>query len=291
MSINSMTGYGQGEAKNDDWTLSVEIKSVNHRFKDIRFKMSSLLSSLEIDFRNLLQEKFKRGSFDIYINYKRSEKKTKFDDIDPSKVSKFLSIMKPMISESGMEPSVRPTDFLRSEFFKEADKSTNENMLILAKEAFEKALISLGESRSAEGEKLLAILQKHQATYRDYYTDIAKSADMFQKNVEDKLRKRFSEFSSDLNIDEPRFLQEVVYYLEKLDVHEEINRIETHLGKLTKVLSEGGEVGRQIDFLMQELNRETNTIGSKSNLSEISEKVVQMKVQLEKIREQGLNIE
>jgi len=291
MAIYSMTGYGQGEASNDDWTLSVEIKSVNHRFKDIRFKMSSMLSSLEIDFRNLLQEQFKRGSFDIYVNYKRAEKKTKFDDIDPEKVNKFLSIMQPMLDKSGADSVIRPTDFLRTEFYKDADEEVNKSMLTLAREAFEKALTSLAASRLAEGEKLLKILQNHQTTYRDYYTEITKVADTFQKNVEEKLRKRFSEFASELNVDEPRFLQEVVYYLEKLDVHEEINRIETHLEKLTKILSKGGEVGRQIDFLMQELNRETNTIGSKSNVSEISEKVVQMKVQLEKIREQGLNIE
>jgi uncharacterized protein (TIGR00255 family) len=291
MAIYSMTGFGQGEAANDDWTLTVEIKSVNHRFKDIKFKMSSMLSSLEMEFRNLLKEKFKRGSFDISIHYKRAEKKTKFDDIDPAKVSSFLNIMKPMLTESGFETNMRPADFLRSEFYKDADKSSSEKMLELAKEAFVKALDGLAESRSIEGAKLLKILEKHQSTYRDYYTDIAKEADTFQKNVEEKLKKRFSEYSAEMNVDEPRFLQEVVYYLEKLDVHEEINRIETHLSKLTSLLNEGGEVGRQIDFLMQELNRETNTIGSKSNMSEISERVVQMKVQLEKIREQGLNIE
>ncbi len=128
-------------------------------------------------------------------------------------------------------------------------------------------------------------------TYDEHYQYICSVADSFQASVEEKLKKRFSELSSELNIDEPRFMQEVIYYLEKLDVHEEINRIQAHLEKLDSILSKGGEVGRQIDFLIQELNRETNTIGSKSNLKDISDSVVQMKVQLEKIREQGLNLE
>jgi uncharacterized protein (TIGR00255 family) len=285
-----MTGFGKGEAKNNDWTITSEVKCVNHRFKDTRFKMSSLFAPIELDLRNKVGEVFKRGSFEIFLNYKKVEGKTKFDDIDEAKVDAFLNIFTDITQKRGLELTISPTEFLRQDFFKDLDDKSDETFE-LAKQAFGLALEDLKKSRLVEGEKMIAVIKKHRDQYIEHYNQIVSLADTFQESVEERLRKKFSEFSGDLNVDEPRFLQEVVYYLEKMDVHEEINRIQSHLEKLDSLLSKGGEVGRQIDFIIQELNRETNTIGSKSSLKEISENVVQMKVQLEKIREQGLNLE
>lgn len=290
MTVQSMTGFGKGESSNDDYTVNVEIKSVNHRFRDIRFKMSSIFSSLELGLKEALTTRFKRGSFDIYINYKRSEKKDRFDDLDLAKVQAFVNKME-VISNDKIGLNFSPTDFLRNEFYKDVDLSKDQALMDLAKDAFNKAAENLILSRREEGKKMEAVLLKHRDIYKENFSKIDKLADTFQESIEDKLRKKFAEFSNELNIDEPRFLQEVVYYLEKLDVHEEINRIKSHLEKLSSLLNDGGEVGRQVDFLVQELNRETNTIGSKSNLKDISDCVVQMKVQLEKLREQGLNLE
>ncbi len=289
--IYSMTGFGRGEGTTGDYTVTVELKSVNHRFKDTRFKMSSIFNSVEIDMKKKIGEKFGRGSFDIFINYKRSESNSKFSDIDNAKVDDFLKMMKSMTDPHGVALNVDATSFLRNEFYKDQDLSKDKSLMEATWKAFEAAVESLAASRSSEGEKLIKILKDHRTTYDKHYQYICGMADSFQASVEEKLKKRFSELSSELNIDEPRFMQEVVYYLEKLDVHEEINRIQAHLEKLDSILEKGGEVGRQIDFLIQELNRETNTIGSKSNLKDISDSVVQMKVQLEKIREQGLNLE
>ncbi|WP_372653193.1 YicC/YloC family endoribonuclease [Halobacteriovorax sp.] len=290
MAIQSMTGFGKGEASGNDWVITAEIKSVNHRFKDLRFKMSSLFAPIEIDLKNKLSEIFKRGSFDIYINYKKAEGRTKFDDIDEEKVKYFLGKISKMVKEQGLDLSISPSEFLRQDFYKDLD-DTSEESFELAKTAFENALVSLRESRLSEGEKMLKVINSHKEQFEKHYSVIVGLADSFQENVEERLKKRFQDFSEELNVDEPRFLQEVVYYLEKMDVHEEINRIAAHLEKFESILVSGGEIGRQLDFLIQELNRETNTIGSKSSLKEISDNVVQMKVQLEKIREQGLNLE
>ena len=290
MSIQSMTGFGKGESKSKDWTITSEVKSVNHRFKDTRFKMSSLFSPIELDLRNKVGEVFKRGSFEISLNYKKAEGKTKFDDIDTGKVSAFLDIFTSISKEKGIELTISPSEFLRQDFYKDLDDTSDET-LELAKSAFSLALEDLKTSRLYEGEKMIKVIQSHRDQYVEHYSQIAALADQFQASVEERLKKKFSEFSSELGIEEPRFLQEVVYYLEKMDVHEEINRIQSHLDKLDSILSGGGEIGRQLDFLIQELNRETNTIGSKSSLKEISDNVVQMKLQLEKIREQGLNLE
>lgn len=290
MAIQSMTGFGKGEAVGPDWVITAEIKSVNHRFKDLRFKMSSLFAPVELELKNKLSEVFKRGSFDIYINYKKAEGKTKFDDIDEVKVGEFVEKISAIVKERGLDLSISPSEFLRQDFYKDLDDSSEESFK-LAKQAFELALNSLRESRLSEGEKMLKVIKSHKDQFSKHFSVITGLADSFQGSVEERLRKRFQDFSEDLNVDEPRFLQEIVYYLEKMDVHEEINRISAHLEKFDSILEQGGEMGRQLDFLVQELNRETNTIGSKSSLKEISDNVVQMKVQLEKIREQGLNLE
>ncbi|MBT3584546.1 MAG: YicC family protein [Halobacteriovoraceae bacterium] len=291
MSVLSMTGFGKGEAADSAFAVTCEIKSVNNRYKDFRFKMSSIFNSIELDLKKSLGEKFKRGSFEISINFRKGENQSKFTDIDDNKVLDYLDKIKALAKSEGVQVNIQPTEFLRGEFYKDQELGKNLELISLVKKSFELALISLEESRGGEGQKLIAVLGKHKEVFRENYSKILSLSKEFQKNVEEKLRKKFEDIKIELDVEEPRFMQEVVYYLEKIDVDEEINRIEVHLQKLETLISSGGEMGRQLDFLVQELNRETNTIGSKSSLTEISECVVNMKVQLEKIREQGLNIE
>ncbi|MGI4991586.1 YicC/YloC family endoribonuclease [Halobacteriovorax sp. GFR7] len=289
--IYSMTGFGKAEAGSESLQITVEIKTVNHRFKDIRFKMSSLFNSVELEMRNLISQNFKRGSFDINVSYKRLETKSRFDDIDSEKVNAFISSMKHLADKNDVQLDIKPTDFLRNEFMKEVDESSIDEMNTFAIDALKGAIENLKESRKVEGQKMVDVIKKHQKSYEEFFNIVNNKSDEFQAAVKERLEKRFDEYKTAMPVDEPRFMQEVIFYLEKMDIHEEINRINAHLSKLNDLLTKGGEVGRQIDFLIQELNRETNTTGSKSTLQEISEAVVQMKVQLEKIREQGLNLE
>lgn len=291
MSAQSMTGFGEASIQSENYVVSVEIKSVNNRFKDVRFKMPSSLSALEIEFKKELNDVFSRGTFDAYINIKRSENKNRFDDLDPQKISQFIAKLSPLMKNNGIETRVNITDFLRSEFYIEQDEENEKELETMALAAFKQALSSLKKSRISEGEKLIAVLEKHLGIYKQYFTTIEKNAEHFKTHVEEKLKKRVAEYKSVLEVDQGRLLQEVIFYLEKIDIHEEINRVHAHLEKFQNLIKSNNEVGRQIDFLIQELNRETNTMGSKSSMKEISDAVVQMKVQLEKMREQGLNIE
>jgi len=291
MSAQSMTGFSQAVAQTENYVVSVEIKSVNNRFKDIRFKMPASLSSLEIELKKELNDFFSRGTFDVYVNIKRAENKSRFDDLDSNKISQFLAKMSPILKNNGLEARVNMTDFLRSEFMIEQDEENVSELNKLTLKAFKDALLGLRESRQSEGEKLVRVLAKHLETYKNHFLVIEKNADHFKISVEDKLRKRVEDYKVLVEVDNSRLLQEVVFYLEKIDIHEEINRIHAHLEKFQNLIKSDNEVGRQIDFLIQELNRETNTMGSKSTMKEISDAVVQMKVQLEKMREQGLNIE
>ncbi|MCO4754808.1 MAG: YicC family protein [Bacteriovoracaceae bacterium] len=288
MALQSMTGFGKGEAEGEKYKVSVEMKSVNHRFKDIRFKMGSLLNSIELPMKKKIDQNFKRGSFDIFVNYKRKEKAQSSFELDKEKIKAFLKDLKECSDETGVAINVNPTGFLKNEFYLE-DEDKESELHELTLNAFELAMASLSSSRAEEGQKLVDTLKKHQEIYTEHYNKVASLKDSYQDKVREKLLSKFSQ--ENLQIEDQRFQQEVIYYLEKLDIDEEINRIDIHLQKLNKTLDGKSEVGRQIDFMVQELNRETNTIGSKSASTDISESVVQMKAQLEKIREQALNLE
>ena len=291
MNIYSMTGFGKGEARGTNYTLVTELKTVNNRFKDFRFKMSHIFNELEMELRSTLDTEFRRGSFDINISYKKNENnKTEFA-IDLNKVETYLEMMKPLFDKNKIEFQVSPTDFLRSDFGKDEEDVREKELLPLVRDSFAKAVVALKASRDAEGDKLSKKLLEHLADYESNLNKVDELKSHYPDLVKEKLTAKFQEKLKDIKIDESRYLQEVVYYLEKLDVDEEINRARIHIDKLRKVLKTPGEVGRQIDFLMQELGRETNTLGSKSAQSEISNLVVEMKVQLEKIREQALNLE
>jgi uncharacterized protein (TIGR00255 family) len=291
MYIQSMTGFGQAEAKSASFLVSVEVKSVNNRFKDIRFKMPSSLNSLELELKKELNDAFSRGTFDVFINVKRSEDKNRFDELDEMKVSKYLEKMIPLFKAQNISPAVSVTDFLRSEFYKEQEIGNDTEVRELVTSAFLHAVKDLQKSRSSEGEKLFHALIKHLENYKNYFVVIENNANNFKGMVEEKLKKRVEDYKNIIAVDQGRLLQEVVFYLEKIDIHEEITRVHAHLEKFDDLLKSNNEIGRQIDFFIQELNRETNTMGSKSTMKEISDAVVQMKVQLEKMREQGLNIE
>jgi uncharacterized protein (TIGR00255 family) len=291
MSIQSMTGFGKAQTETNDFIISVEIKSVNNRFKDFRFKIPSNLNSLENELKKELNEFFSRGTFDIYISVKKSESKSRFDDLDLNKVNNFIEKISPVFKSNGLTPQVHLTDFLRSEFYLEQEDEVQDVINSNVIKTFKAALADLKKSRMSEGEKLVTVLLKHLTTYTEHFKTIEANANHFKNMIEEKLIKRVEEYKNIIAVDQSRLLQEVVFYLEKIDIHEEINRVHAHLEKFQNLLKSSNEVGRQIDFFIQELNRETNTMGSKSSMKEISDAVVQMKVQLEKMREQGLNIE
>lgn len=291
MTAQSMTGFGQSASQSENFVVSVEMKSVNNRFKDIRFKMPSTLNAHEIELKKEMTDMFSRGSFDVYVNIKRAENKNRFDDLDTKKISQFIQKVTALTKAEGVTPTLSMTDLLRSEFLIEQDEANQEELTELLFKSFKGAIGELKKSREAEGEKLIKVLEKHLQNYKEQFKMVEKNAEHFKSNVEEKLKKRVDEYKALVAVDQGRLLQEVIFYLEKIDIHEEINRIHSHLEKFQNLLKSSSDVGRQIDFILQELGRETNTIGSKSSIKEISDAVVQMKLQLEKMREQGLNIE
>jgi uncharacterized protein (TIGR00255 family) len=291
MSVYSMTGFGKGECSGKNFVVTVEIKTVNNRFKDMRFRMGSLFNSIELELRNKIDEEFKRGTFDVNISYKKNEVNSKEFLIDNEKIKSFLDLTVPHLKKQEIPFTINPSDFLRSDFLKDDEELKEKEILPLMWSAFDLSLQSLKESRKQEGTKLVAKLVEHLSHYEKCLKIVDTLKVEYPNLVRDRLTQKLNEKMKDFKIDESRLMQEIVYYLEKLEVDEEIHRAKIHVQKLKTILNSTGEVGRQIDFLLQELGRETNTLGSKSAHSEISSQVIEMKVQLEKIREQALNLE
>ncbi|MBP5296573.1 MAG: YicC family protein [Bacteriovoracaceae bacterium] len=288
MTMQSMTGQGRGEQQNHAYRVTAEIKSVNHRFRDFRFRMPSSLSSLEIAWRQQLQNQIGRGAFEVAVNV-QSLQDAMGNLVDLSKVQTFVKHLQSILADTGVAVTAEVSNFLRPEFA--PDASASDALLFdLAQQAFHTALQKLKQNREEEGQKLQQILAQHLAQYAQDFQEVRRLALDFRPQAQEKLKKAWAEAKTELAVDEARFNQELIYYLEKWDIAEEIQRIALHLQQMEQVLAKGGEVGRTIEFLLQELHRETNTIGSKSMLGEISSRVVSMKVSLERIREQTANL-
>ena len=291
--LQSMTGFGKGESQNNELRVVVEIKSVNNRFKDFRFKMSSLLNALESELKNTLLENIHRGSFEISINYKRLKVEDASFRMDEEKIKSFVEQLNGFASLNGQAVEYKATDFLRTEFQQDIDQEEfSKELYPLVLDAFRESVKNLLDVRQSEGEKIKSTLLDYVSKYSNEFKQVTALKENYREDVEQRLREKLKGFKEEIKIDDQRLLQEVIYYLEKLDINEEIDRINYHLSSLQELLnSKKTEVGRKVDFLLQELNRETNTIGSKSGVKEISNHVVNMKSFLEKIREQGLNLQ
>ncbi len=204
MSAESMTGFGEASAQSENYVVSVEVKSVNNRFKDIRFKMPGTLSSLEIELKKELNECFSRGTFDVYINVKTAANKGRFDALDATKISDFISKMAPLLKNNGLEPKVNMTDFLRSEFMIDQDEENHIELANLALKAFRDALHGLKKSRQVEGDKLIQVLSKHLEHYKSHFALIEKNADHFKLSVEEKLKKRVDDYKKLVDVEQSR---------------------------------------------------------------------------------------
>lgn len=286
-----MTGFCQQEIVLDLENINIQLKSVNHRFRDVKIKIPGRYSTLEFKIRKLIEKNFARGSFDLYFHCQKRTDKIQEVHLDYPKIDLYIKKMQSFLNEKNVSLQINASDFLRDEFYEQ----TNKNILVEDEEKIlegvEKAIQLLKESRLDEGKKLKKNLQDYWQSYTSSLDVIQEEASEYRQALTDKIQSRLKEFLSESDVDKGRFLQEIVYYLEKLDITEEIDRIKIHLSKLQKTLDGQGESGRKIEFLIQELGRETNTIGSKSGSSKISEQAVVMKVNLEKMREQALNIE
>ena len=284
MDNQSMTGFGRGIVQYDDYETTVQLKSVNYRFREIRFKMPSVLFPLEVKLKKMLNGMIHRGHVDARIDFQ--DHKNSFDFMDKTKIKEFTQRIEDCsIPDHGL--FFNAMDFLKPDFTRNPELNKSLEQAVL--DAFDRALGNLVKSRISEGVDLVKQINIHKEKFKEEFLQLKPLLDSFRPKIENRLKTQFSRF--DIPVDTPRFMQEIVYYLEKLDITEELDKIHCCIKRMDGLLNRKGEMGREMEFILQEMGRETNTIGSKSSDKNISQIIVNMKIQLEKMREQSLNLE
>lgn len=290
-----MTGYGKGEVRLDSKTLTVELKSVNHRFLDLSIKMPSYLNFVEDYIRKTLQSSFTRGHIDCYINISTTGvgQSVKEYTVNMEQVKAYLDISNDLSSVYGLHglSTVNELFKLPSVLVEKQTEDNQDELKSLLSEALNNAVVALSEMRAKEGETLKSVIANHLETISDLTQSVKISAPEVVSSYREKLRARVEEYLANVPVDEAKLLNEVAVYSDKVNIDEEINRMFSHLVQFNSLINSDAPCGKKLDFLIQEMNRESNTMGSKANNSNILKYVVDLKNEIEKLREQIQNIE
>lgn len=293
--IKSMTGFGRGEAAGPNYKATVEMKSVNHRYLDLSVKMPKKLNAYEADLKNIIKKYIVRGKVDVYVTYENISEAQVDIQYNSEAAARYLEIFKEMAEEFHIENDIRVSALSRyPEVIITEDMEPEEDELFaVTQEALTKACEQIYAARETEGchlrddlvEKLNGML-----SMIDYITTHSEG---ILKDYRTKLLEKVQEVLGDVNIDENRIATEVVLYADKICVDEEMVRLKSHINSMKDALVSGNEegIGRKLDFIAQEMNREANTTLSKANNLEISQKAIELKTEIEKVREQIQNIE
>lgn len=291
--IKSMTGFGRGEQVNDDRKIVVEIKAVNHRFCDMNVKLPKKLNYFESDIRTCLKEYIQRGKVDVFITYEDYTKSNVCVKYNKEIAEEYITYLNSMADDFGLQSDVKPAVIGRfPEVFTLEEQSVDENEIwshleVVVREAAEKFV----ESRIREGENLKKDLLAKLSVMSDIVAYIEEKSPQIIEDYKARLIEKVDELAINTQIDEQRIAAEVTMFADKVCVDEEVVRLRSHIDSTMKILSEGGAIGRKLDFIVQEMNREANTILSKANSLIISDKGIDLKTEIEKVREQIQNIE
>ncbi|HYE80596.1 MAG TPA: YicC/YloC family endoribonuclease [Clostridia bacterium] len=290
--IKSMTGFGRGEFSQGTSTFSVDVRSVNHRYSDISVRMPRAMSVLEEKVREFVGERISRGKVDVYVNYSTfgQSSQVKLDTNLAKAYVDSLNTLKEMFAirdDISLSLLTRFPDIMALETVEQ----DMEELWLILKEALEIAFKALVEMRQREGERLKNDLLEKLVTVKGFVEDIKGKTYSIVDEYKNKLYDRIKELTKDIPFDENRLLTEVAIFADKSSIDEEIVRLESHMDELRKALNFNGSVGKKLDFIIQEMNREVNTIGSKITDLGILNNVISIKTEIEKIREQVQNIE
>ena len=291
--IKSMTGFGRCEFTDEKRKFTVELKSVNHRYLDVNIKMPKKLNFFESSIRALLKEYIERGKVDVYITYEDYTEDNYALKYNSALAAQYLDYLNRMAEEFGLENDIRVSNLSRyPDVLVMEEQDVDEKELW---DGLERALRGACEqfvaSRIKEGENLkVDLIDKldHMISYIDF---IEKRSPLIMEEYRKRLEDKIKEILGDLQMDDGRIATEVTIYADKVCVDEETVRLRSHINTTKDTLLEGGSIGRKLDFIAQEMNREANTILSKANNIQISDTGINLKTSIEKVREQIQNIE
>lgn len=291
--ISSMTGFGRAERATDDFKFTVEIKSVNNRYLDIGIKMPRQLGSLESSVRAELKKYIKRGKVDVYITYEDLKEANMQVRYNSKIAAEYLRYLRQMAEEFGLDDDVRVTTLSKypDVLTMEEEPADPEQLWEHLREALCEAAEKFVHARLLEGEFLRNDLLGKLDEMQSHVDFITERSPQIVASYRQRLYEKVRELIGDSVIEDSRILQEVTIYADKVCVDEELVRLQSHI-KATRDALDGSEgIGRKLDFIAQEMNRESNTILSKSDDLEVSDRAIELKTTVEKVREQIQNIE
>ncbi len=292
--MKSMTGFGRGFETSDEFAVTVEIKTVNNRFLDVNLRLGSELQPAESTIKRQIGNRLSRGRVDVSVTYERTRQINY--ELNRPMISGFLAAMKEMQREFGLsgEPDINVIARLPNVLAPKKD-DLDEHFIVGLERAVNFALDDLERMRANEGDMLknelgfrLSEIEKRLPTIE---SEAAGVADEYRQRLTKKIGEMLARVDSQLDIDQGRLAQEVAFIADRCDISEEIQRLRSHIEQFRQIVSEENEVGKRLDFLTQELNREANTIASKTNNLVIKENALALKSEIEKIREQVQNVE
>ena len=293
MMIKSMTGFGRCETEEGSRKFTVEIKSVNHRYLDMNIKMPKKLNFFESSIRSELRSFMQRGKIDIFIAYEDYSENNINVKYNRDIAAEYFAYLKEMAAEFNLENDIRVSALSRyPEVFSMEEQTIDEEEIwkVLVK-ALRGAAQDFVASRITEGRNLAEDLIEKLNLMLDHVSFIEERSPLIIEEYSTRLREKVQELLSDAAIDEARILTEVTILADKVCVDEELVRLKSHIETMKQALTEGGSIGRKLDFIAQEMNREANTILSKANDLTISSRGIELKTEIEKVREQIQNIE
>lgn len=293
--VFSMTGYGQSAKEIGGYKISIEMKSVNHRYSEIVFRMPREWSCYEDQMRRVVQRQVKRGRVDVFINKERDGETTSVTQVNVQVVEAYMQAAEQLRHQYGLTGTVELHDLLRLPdvmTVKEVASWSEEQLESCLLEVLSEALDGLCQMRAREGSHLAQDTLERLARLTAIHSELMEWAPVVVTEYRAKLKHRLEQLTEQqLAFDDTKFSMEIALFAERSNIDEELTRLNSHIQQFNQLLSSQEPVGRKLDFLIQEMNRETNTIGSKANHLELVNRVVDMKAELEKIREQVANME
>lgn len=289
----SMTGYGKGSATGDGREMTVELKSVNHRYLDVGMRLPRHLSFLEDPIRSALTARLSRGHVDVFVNYRNLRSDARSVEIDVPLLTAFVAAAKQANETLALRDDLSLTAALRLpdvSNVREADEDTDA-VLALLNAAINGAIDNMLVMREQEGNRLGVYLGNCTDTVESLTEQIAKRSPVVVAEYRTKLDERIQTLLGNVEVDRARLATEVAIFADKASIDEEISRLHSHIAQMRSLLLDKEPAGRKLDFVVQEMNREFNTIGSKANDGELTKLVLSGKAEIEKIREQVQNIE
>ncbi len=292
--IRSMTGYGKQNLSVEGREYQIEIKSVNHRYLDINVKIPKAISYLEETIKKEISNKIKRGKIDVFVSFENNSEEGRKIEINKQLAKLYIEQLKELAQEEKIESNIEVMDIAKiPDVLTIKVDEENSKIKDEIKQVTQGAVTRILEMKNIEGKKISQDLLQRIRNIQSKIVEIsAKSTGLIEEYVV-KLEKRVKELLKNDEVDKSRLAQEVVIYADKCSIEEEITRLKSHIFQFENLISnnQDGAIGKKLDFIIQEMNRETNTIGSKANNLEITNGVIDIKTEIEDIREQVQNIE